>query len=683
LTIAKILHLTGRRYSQAEIFMGSSSTTQVKGSSIDVQDRIQSLPDGRSPAIATPAPTDLAQTKQVDSMVRDNLSQSLQAKANLGAPIEQQQASGDQDASHHRIANDITGLFEGGKASSLQTLDSGLISYGKHQATLASGSLYSVLKAYTGLSKSSAAAKIAEYLPRVQAKDAGLRGDKTFLQLLRNAAGEAEMSEAQDAVFSEKYWKPATATAKQAGVSSALGKAIFYDTQIQGGLDSVLKATKARLKGKQYTEQEFLDIFLEERKKRLHNIATARRTKAAQLPAGGKKNTLLNDAKMLDNSAKNRVGALETLVESGNLGLVGDEKGKINVGGTKIAGLDKTPTSQAPSNAKPQVADMGEPEAAPQSQATTTETMTVSVAKLNVRQGPGIATAKLGLLSEGEKVTVTGKNGEWLQIQYKGQPAFIHSGYVKPAEKASDAADKQVAEQQVAEAAASSSPDLTKLMTKPRLSIAEIKQARDLIAQEPDRKKRGDLYLALQGKVEYHSQRDNASKAGGKNIGDVMCNLTSLAMCLSYLGVSNPKPEMQFEDVLEQIRVQKKLPARTTADGWGGVAKQLGVGVKFLGTTVTEGSEWYFKNVLPRLQQGDSVMLSITGHIVRLQSVTEDGLVVDDPFGRSILKKGASRGWAEVNKKGNAGKENAGEDNVWSWREVAQHQMLWIAAFSK
>jgi hypothetical protein len=154
-------------------------------------------------------------------------------------------------------------------------------------------------------------------------------------------------------------------------------------------------------------------------------------------------------------------------------------------------------------------------------------------------------------------------------------------------------------------------------------------------------------------------------------------------MCLSYLGVSNPKPEMQFEDVLEQIRVQKKLPARTTADGWGGVAKQLGVGVKFLGTTVTEGSEWYFKNVLPRLQQGDSVMLSITGHIVRLQSVTEDGLVVDDPFGRSILKKGASRGWAEVNKKGNAGKENAGEDNVWSWREVAQHQMLWIAAFSK
>jgi Glycosyl hydrolase family 46/Bacterial SH3 domain len=667
--------------------MGSSSTTQVKDPSLDVQERIQtqSLPDGRSPAIQTPAPTDLAQTKRVDSMVRDNLSQSIQAKANLGEPIAPQQVPADQDASHQRIANDITGFFEGGKASSLQTLDSGLISYGKHQATLASGSLYSVLKAYTGLSKSSTAAKIAEYLPRVKAKDASLRGDKVFLQLLRNAAGEAEMSQAQDAVFSEKYWKPATAIAKQSGVNSALGKAIFYDTHIQGGLDSVLKATKARLKGKQYSEQEFLDIFLEERKKRLHNIAGAKRTKAASLPAGGKKTTLLNDAKMLDNSAKNRVGALETLVESGNLGLVGDEKGKINVGSTKIAGLDKTPASQTPSSAAPQMADMGEPEATPQPQAATTETMTVSVTKLNVRQGPGVATAKLGLLSEGDKVTVTGKNGEWLQIQYKGQTAFIHSGYVKPAEKASesDAADQQVADQQVAESAAASSPDLTKLMAKPRLSIAEIKQARELIAQEPDKKKRGDLYLALQGKVEYHSQRDNASKAGGKNIGDVMCNLTSLAMCLSYLGISNPKPEMQFEDVLEQIRVQKKLPARTSADGWGGVAKALGVDVDFLGWTVTQGRDWYFKNVLPRLQQGDSVMLSITGHIVRLQSVTEDGLVVDDPFGRSILKKGKSRGWAEVNKKGNAGKDNAGEDNVWSWKEVAQHQMFWIAAFSK
>jgi hypothetical protein len=61
--------------------MGSSSTTQVKDSSIDLQDRIQSLPDGRSTAIHPPAPTDLAQTKRVDSMVRNNLASGVQTPA--------------------------------------------------------------------------------------------------------------------------------------------------------------------------------------------------------------------------------------------------------------------------------------------------------------------------------------------------------------------------------------------------------------------------------------------------------------------------------------------------------------------------------------------------------------------------------------------------------------------------
>jgi hypothetical protein len=63
--------------------MGSSSTTQVKDPSLDVQERIQtqSLPEGRSPAIHTPAPTDLAQTKRVDSMVRNNLASGVSAPA--------------------------------------------------------------------------------------------------------------------------------------------------------------------------------------------------------------------------------------------------------------------------------------------------------------------------------------------------------------------------------------------------------------------------------------------------------------------------------------------------------------------------------------------------------------------------------------------------------------------------
>jgi len=62
----------------------------------------------------------------------------------------------------------------------------------------------------------------------------------------------------------------------------------------------------------------------------------------------------------------------------------------------------------------------------------------------------------------------------------------------------------------------------------------------------------------------------------------VMCNLTSLAMCLEQLGIPNPKPSMQYEDYLEQIRVQNGYGARTTFDGWGNVAKHLGATVGWI-----------------------------------------------------------------------------------------------------
>jgi hypothetical protein len=114
--------------------------------------------------------------------------------------------------------------------------------------------------------------------------------------------------------------------------------------------------------------------------------------------------------------------------------------------------------------------------------------------------------------------------------------------------------------------------ELDALMAQERLSVEELARARELIAEEPDAARRGELFEALQGKVEYHSQRDNESKEKSKGkeqrIGDRMCNLTSLAMCLSYLGVPNPYPDLQYEDALEKLRVEKGLGARTPAEPW-------------------------------------------------------------------------------------------------------------------
>ncbi len=221
------------------------------------------------------------------------------------------------------------------------------------------------------------------------------------------------------------------------------------------------------------------------------------------------------------------------------------------------------------------------------------------------------------------------------------------------------------------------------LMRKERLTNEEIGQARTLIAAIRDANQQAELYEALQTKVEYHSQRDNASKSGGKSIGDVMCNLTSLAMCLSYLGVQNPKPAMQFEDVLEETRVKEGLPARTQAAGWGGVAKTFGVQVDFVAPNeITEGKDWYLANVSPHLRKGHAVMASISGHIVRLQACTDQGLVADDPYGASKLLPGVKRGWERTNKTAGVG-ATAGEDVVWPWADVKRHTMRWVAAFSK
>jgi hypothetical protein len=226
--------------------------------------------------------------------------------------------------------------------------------------------------------------------------------------------------------------------------------------------------------------------------------------------------------------------------------------------------------------------------------------------------------------------------------------------------------------------------ELQSLMAKPWLTIEETRRARELIASIPNLTQQGDLYEALQSKVEYRSQRDNQARSpGGEFVetkGGKMCNLTSLAMCLSYLGVANPYPDMQFEDALEKIRQEKRLPPRTWEAGWTGVATQLGVQAGIVGREVMEKQDWYEANVRSHLRAGHAVMLSIT--------VDERGLVVDDPYAKTKLLAGGLKMWRFEKKAksrwgGRKEREKAGEDVLWPWRDVARHSMLWIAWFGR
>lgn len=225
-----------------------------------------------------------------------------------------------------QIAFRITGVFEAPSYSTIQTVDNGIISYGQHQATLVSGTLETVLQRYLDFSESEISKKIEPFMNSVKAKDRSLKSDTNFLNLLKKAGEESEMHIAQDSVFIEKYWNPAIQKSIEENLKSPLAFLCFYDTNVQGGLDSCIERTKNKLVNTQPSEQKYVQTFLKSRRERLLEIAER------QINSG--KPTKVRNGQMLKNSAKHRVGSLIKLAEAGNLNLVGE----MDINGTKVKG---------------------------------------------------------------------------------------------------------------------------------------------------------------------------------------------------------------------------------------------------------------------------------------------------------------------------------------------------------
>jgi hypothetical protein len=230
----------------------------------------------------------------------------------------------------------ITSVFESGSpegdAAAFQVLDAGIISYGKHQATLASGSLHLVLQAYFQRSDTATSRALQqEYADRIGQRDESLRHDDRLRRLLLEAAAEPAMHEAQDAVFAKRFYQPAVDQARRHRVRSPLGLACLYDTAVQGGLLDVLAAVTERLGGVvgetssagTIDEATWLNIFLDERQKRLRRLADRFAT------AGDRVN-----AEALQISTF-RVVELRNLLQAGNLALTG----KLNIRGQEIPGI--------------------------------------------------------------------------------------------------------------------------------------------------------------------------------------------------------------------------------------------------------------------------------------------------------------------------------------------------------
>ena len=232
----------------------------------------------------------------------------------------------------------ITAVFESGRPAgnpaAYQTYDSGIISYGKHQATLASGNLWRILEAYFQRSRTPTSNALRnEYAERVRNGDASLRDDPRIKELLLQAANEPAMSAAQDSVFDSNFYQPAIQRAQDLGIKTPLGLACIYDTRIQGGLKTVLGGIAAKLGGEGLigksgpagviTEDVWIDTFLNEREAFLNRIANKAESEGRSADANALRISVF------------RVQELRTLAQTGNYGL----SGQFKVRGQTVPGI--------------------------------------------------------------------------------------------------------------------------------------------------------------------------------------------------------------------------------------------------------------------------------------------------------------------------------------------------------
>ncbi len=146
----------------------------------------------------------------------------------------------------------IVNVFETGRALgdygkvTLLPGDSGHLTYGRSQTTLASGNLLLLIKAYTEAENAQFGDALSAFLERLEDIDLGLDHDTAFRNLLQHAGDDPVMQSVQDEFFDRVYWQPAVRSAEFIGSELALGMAVVYDSRIHGSWHRMRDRTEER-----------------------------------------------------------------------------------------------------------------------------------------------------------------------------------------------------------------------------------------------------------------------------------------------------------------------------------------------------------------------------------------------------------------------------------------------------
>jgi len=150
------------------------------------------------------------------------------------------------------------------------------------------------------------------------------------------------------------------------------------------------------------------------------------------------------------------------------------------------------------------------------------------------------------------------------------------------------------------------------------------------------------------GNVPYFHQRDNTTDEGtGENrvYGDVMCQLTSLAMVLASKGIKPTDPTKQLEDELYEIAKNKNFGGKNLwKDTWN-VYKKVLENYNSTYDPIDDIGTIQINEIKRSIDDGAPVILSMDykedgdhGHVVVAIGYTKSGLIINDPYGDTTTR---------------------------------------------
>jgi chitosanase len=172
-----------------------------------------------------------------------------------------------------KTAQAVVNIFETGSAQgrygnvTLISGDTGHLTYGRSQTTLASGNLYLLIKAYCDAAGAQFATALNPFLQQLAARDTSLDTNMTFRGLLHAAGDDPVMHDVQDQFFDRVYWNPSVQAATNSAVNSPLGTNVIYDSHIQGAWTTIQNMTNANHgNANQIGEQAWISAYVNERR---------------------------------------------------------------------------------------------------------------------------------------------------------------------------------------------------------------------------------------------------------------------------------------------------------------------------------------------------------------------------------------------------------------------------------